>query len=323
MWLNAGMQHYVFNWYALPPFFTALCAYSLGLWIIWQQPSSRLRKALLLGTTCTAVWLGCFGMISLSATAPTAMAWARAAHLGVPFLPMAVYFYVTVGLRQYERDKPLIWISAAISVAFLVLSLSTRLVIADVERHWWGFYPLYGPAGGFLCGYFAVAIVLGLAKLRARLKETLRSTAFARRITLSAVAGVVLALTSVDFFADLRSAGLSLRLRPRSRVPRSHLRARTAPPDHVHDPGGRRPANLAHHAGSRARHHARRADRGEQPRDGQAAAARGGTSSLVCASARFSPRRLIGGSSSASAWRAEAWRISRPHGAPRPTGEST
>jgi PAS domain-containing protein len=129
------------------------------------------------------------------------MLWSRLAHLAVPFLPMAIYFYVTVGLRQYQRDKLLVWSSAVVSIAFVVLTLSTHLVVARVEKHWWGYYPLYGTAGDFLVGYFALAIVLGLAKLRARLKETVKNTVFGRRIAMSAIAGVVLALTSVDFIA--------------------------------------------------------------------------------------------------------------------------
>ena len=125
------MRHYDFTWYALPQLITALCSFSLGLWIIAHQPTSRLRKALLLGTTCTAVWLGCFGMVTLAADASTAMAWSRTAHLAVPFLPMAIYFYVTVGMRQYERDRMLIFMSAAVSVVFLVLGMGTRLLVAD------------------------------------------------------------------------------------------------------------------------------------------------------------------------------------------------
>ncbi len=194
------MQHYVFNWYTLPPFFTAFCAFSLGAWVIWRQPASQLRRVLLFGTTCTAVWLGCYGMIGSSADSSTAMLWARLAHLAVPYLPMAIYFYVTVGLRQYQRDKALVWGAATISFVFLVLALSTRLVVSGVEYHWWGYYPIYGPVGGFLCGYFAIAIVLGLAKLWARFGETVRNTTFGRRLTMSAIAGVVLALSSVDFF---------------------------------------------------------------------------------------------------------------------------
>ena len=249
------------------------------------------------------------------------MAWARAAHLGVPFLPMAVYFYVTVGLRQYERDKLLVWISAAVSVAFLVLSLSTRLVVADVERHWWGFYPLYGPAGGLLCGYFAIAIVLGLAKLWARLKETLRSTAFARRITLSAVAGVVLALTSVDFFPIF-----GVPVYPFGYAPVLVFLAVIFVLERRHQimymtPAAAAPQILRTMQGAVL----------VTTPEGQIEVSNRATARLLQreeATSSVCPRRgvRLGGDWQfilKSAWRAEPSRISRPHGAPRPTGGST
>ena len=195
------MSNYVFSTLAIPPFFTALCAFALGLWVFLRQPASQLRRVLLFGATCTGIWLASFGFICISADVSTAMLWARVAHAAVPFLPMCIYLYATVGLRQYHLDKALVWTSVAISLTFVGLAFGSHLLIASIEKYWWGYYPRYGPAGPFLVGYFVLALVLGVVKLRARLGSTTEGSAFSHRITMSLIAGFAVALCSVDFLA--------------------------------------------------------------------------------------------------------------------------
>jgi PAS domain S-box-containing protein len=193
------MPDYVLNWLAFPPFLTAFCSLALGLWIFLRESQSQLRRVLLFGLVCTAVWLGAFGFMYMSADAGTALMWARLAHLAIPLLPVCIYMYVTVGLRELRRDIGLVLAAVAVSVAFMVLAFSTRLVVADVDKHWYGYYARYGPAGIILLGYFALAIVLGLVKLRTKLSETARGSIFSRRISMSIVLGLVVAVTAVDF----------------------------------------------------------------------------------------------------------------------------
>ena len=195
------MSHYAFNWFALPPFFTALCSLAVGLWVLRRDWASRVGATVFAGTATITVWLASFGIMYLAADASTALLWARVAHIAVPFLPVSIYLYFTVGLRRYHRDKLLVWAFVVVALASAGSALATQYLVAGVQRHWWGFYLTYGPAGPYLVGYFWLVLVLSINGLRTRLRETPKGSIFRRRIALSCLAGTLAAVASVDFLA--------------------------------------------------------------------------------------------------------------------------
>ncbi len=195
------MSNYAFNWFALPPLVTALCSLAVGLWVLRRDWASRVGATVFAGTAAITVWLAGFGIMYLAVDASTALLWARVAHIAVPFLPVSIYLYFTVGLRRYHRDKLLVWASIVVALASVGTSLTTHYLVAGVQRYWWGFYPKYGPAGPYLVGYFALVLVFGISGLRTRLRETPKGSVFRRRIALSCLAGAVASVVGVDFLA--------------------------------------------------------------------------------------------------------------------------
>jgi PAS domain S-box-containing protein len=193
------MSHYAFNWFALPPIITALCSLAVGMYVLRRDWTSRLAEAVFAGTAALSVWLGGFGLMYLAADESTAFLWARVAYYAVPLLPGAIYLYITIGLRHYQREKALVWVLLLTALAFVGLTHTTRLLISGVERHWWGYYAAFGPAGPYFVAYFGFVIVLGLAKLRSRLRDTPKKSVFYRRIAMSFLGSLAASVAAIDF----------------------------------------------------------------------------------------------------------------------------
>ena len=195
------MTNYVFNWFALPLAFTALCSLAVGISILRREWRSRVGAALFLVTTTISVWFGASALAYCSTNAGTAVFWTRIEYMAVPVLPAAIYLYIAVGLRIYHRQKFLIWALFVIAAAFTGLVHSTGLLVSGVMRHWWGYYPIYGLAGPFFVAYFVLLIALGTLQLRGRLREIPRGSPFHERITLSLAAFAVISVGAIDFVA--------------------------------------------------------------------------------------------------------------------------
>ncbi|MBN1322019.1 MAG: response regulator [Thermoleophilia bacterium] len=195
------MSHYDFNWFAILPLVTATCCLVVGFVILRRDWTSHVGQALFGGITALVIYLGAFGMMYLAANPPTALLWARAAHVAIPLLPVAIYIYITVGLRQYKRDKVLVWGSVVLALAFIAMVFGGDLLLADIEKHWWGYFPRYGPAGFFLAGYFGLVIVLGMANLWGRLRESPEGSVYRKRLAWLMISGVIACVPSFDFLA--------------------------------------------------------------------------------------------------------------------------
>jgi PAS domain S-box-containing protein len=196
------MSHYAFNGFALPPIITALCSLVVGLRVLRREWTSRVGEALFLGTATISIWLAASALMYLAADPSTAFFWAHVVYIAVPLLPAAIYLYATVGLRHYQSEKVFVWTLILAAFAFTGLAYASHLLLSGVEKHWLGYCPTYGPAGPVFVGYLAFVIVLGVIKLRSRLRETPKGSLFHRRIAMSCLAVAVVSVAAVDFLAE-------------------------------------------------------------------------------------------------------------------------
>ena len=140
---------------------TGTLVFLLGATVVIRERASRISLLFLALTTSVAVWLFAFSMMYAATDERTALFWARAAFIGIPFIPTAVYHFV-VGLARLERrlHTPIraAWLLSAL---FSILILTTNEIVDGVEQYSWGYYPRYGWASGpYLLFFF---VVLGAA----------------------------------------------------------------------------------------------------------------------------------------------------------------
>ncbi len=155
------MANYAFRAFAALPLATAMLVFLLGAVVVVRERASRISILFLALTTAVAVWLFAFSAMYASIDERTALFWARAAFIGIPFIPTAVYHFV-VGLARLERKlhAPVraAWL---LSAFFALIILTTDHVVDGVEKYSWGYYPRYAWASGpYLLFFF---VVLGAA----------------------------------------------------------------------------------------------------------------------------------------------------------------
>ncbi len=127
---------------AIPAATTAIVMIVFAAFVL-RRGASRLNRAFALLSAAVVIWMAAFTMMYLARDAATALFWAKAAYLGVPFIAPAVYQFTIEMLRIYERRRvalALAWGGAAVS-SFLVLT--TDLIVEGVTLFWWGHYPRY------------------------------------------------------------------------------------------------------------------------------------------------------------------------------------
>lgn len=151
---------YVLNPNALPTFLTAVAVVWLGIDIVIRERQSRVSVHFFVLTLTMAIWLFAFSWMYCATSARVAMWWVKAAYLGVPLIPSALYHFTSSTLRIVDRRRRLIRVSWALSIVFSVVAIGTDLLIRDVRLYPWGFYPQFRALSiPFLVFFFGMLIV--------------------------------------------------------------------------------------------------------------------------------------------------------------------
>jgi diguanylate cyclase (GGDEF)-like protein/PAS domain S-box-containing protein len=147
--------------YAVPTLVTAVLMLVLGTGVLLRR-LSVVAGAFFAMTASAALWLVAFSLMYCAKDADVALFWARAAYLGVPFLPPAIYHFTVEVLRiARERRGP---VGAAWGIAAVFAALAfTGMLVDRVQHYWWGFYPRYSVVAAlpfllFFFGYLVLAL---------------------------------------------------------------------------------------------------------------------------------------------------------------------
>ncbi len=150
------------------------------------------------------VWFFAFSWMYCSTDQTVAYWWAKAAYLGVPLLPSAIYHFTVVALQIDQRYKKLVLTSWVLSGLFSVLTLSSQALISGLYQYWWGYYPKYGWLSVPFLGFF---FWMMLANLRHYWIEYRRASPGIRkrRIQLFMFAFVFAYVATLDYLPSLES----------------------------------------------------------------------------------------------------------------------
>jgi PAS domain S-box-containing protein len=150
---------YHFSLYAVPMWLAAAATLILGVYVVARERITRETLAFLALHASVAIWAAMTGWMYIAASEELATTWARLAYVGVPLIAPAMYTFVVLVLGT-AAPRALIGAVWAIGAGFVALSLSTDLLIAGVQSHFWGFYFRYGPLGiPFLVFHFAASLL--------------------------------------------------------------------------------------------------------------------------------------------------------------------
>jgi hypothetical protein len=151
--------NYTFNPYAVPTFITTASILFLGLLVLILEWGTRVSLLFFLTTLAIGLWLFAFSWMYCATYEPVAFWWAKAAYLGVSFIPAVMYHFTVAVLRLQQRFIKWVWVGWILSGIFLTASLTTDGLVSGVYHYWWGYYPQYGWLGGpFLVFFFCMMV---------------------------------------------------------------------------------------------------------------------------------------------------------------------
>jgi PAS domain S-box-containing protein len=173
---------------SLPAFLTAAAMLALGVGVVVRERASRESRSFLLLTWTVIVWQLCFSFMYAAALPGPALFWARAAYLGIPLIPPAIYGFTVQVLRIAHRRRTLVRLGWGVSAAFVLVIVFTPAVITGLHRYEWGYYPHFsvGPGAVYLACFLALLVAaLGEYVLELRREPTGRSRARVKALLLA------------------------------------------------------------------------------------------------------------------------------------------
>lgn len=155
-------DNYQTSLFALPTLLTASTMLALGLMVLVRERESRVSVSFFLMTLAGGIWLLSYSMIYCTRTENAALAWSKVGHIGIVFIPPAVYHFTIASLQLYQRYKRRVWLLWEASAFLLIMVFVGDSFFSGARLYWWGYYPIYGWLGIiFVCCFF-VLIALSL-----------------------------------------------------------------------------------------------------------------------------------------------------------------
>jgi diguanylate cyclase (GGDEF)-like protein/PAS domain S-box-containing protein len=150
---------------ALPMLVTAAAVLMLGVVVIARERASTISISFLALTASVSTWLVGISMMYLSASARSAMVFARLAYIGVALIPAAVLHFTVALLDETRKRRVQLLLCWSTSIVFVALFTMTDLLLVGTWRYPWGFYPHLGaPTAAFLL-FFALSLGSSLVLL--------------------------------------------------------------------------------------------------------------------------------------------------------------
>lgn len=192
---------YFWNPYALPVILAASATLLLGIWVANRERSSAVSLLFCVLTLCLSIWLFAFSWMYCSRESEVALWWAKAAYLGVPFIPSAIYHFTVTVLGLFPFHRRSVWLTWLLSVSFAAAILTSDWLVSGLYHYWWGWYPRYGWLSVPYLTFFFGMMVVSLCHFWRVWRTTTPGTIDSRRVKALLIAFSVMYIGSIDYIA--------------------------------------------------------------------------------------------------------------------------
>jgi len=193
---------YEFSWFAVPVIVVGGLNWVLGTITLWRERASAPSLSLLFMTLVIGIWLLGLGGGYLAVDEGVARAWIAFSMIGTVLVPVGSLLHAAVGSGRLRALRAAVLAGVVCSLVLVVLALATDWLIADVHAYFWGYYPLYGPLGPVLMGYYAASFVIGGLIYRSGERDA-KSATGRGRMRLRRLALAVAIPASIDFLPTM------------------------------------------------------------------------------------------------------------------------
>jgi diguanylate cyclase (GGDEF)-like protein/PAS domain S-box-containing protein len=191
---------YAFNACAVPTLVTACAMFVLAVIVRARERGSREARHFTLLAATICIWLVCFSLMYLAKQERVALAWARAAYLGIAFIPAALFHFVVVVTRSWRRRR-MAWAGWAIAALFFAAIAGSDALVGDLYRYWWGFYPRFRWLGAPFLVFFFIMLGLSLRELWSDYRRASPAPAHGLRTRWLMIGFAIAYLGSFDYVA--------------------------------------------------------------------------------------------------------------------------
>lgn len=197
-----NLDNYALNPYAIPLAVVTTALFILCIIVLVKEKITQpTGLSFILLCSALIVWFFSFFWMYSAKTEDLALWWGKAAYMGVPFIPVAVYSFSAAFLKKPNEPSVLTVLFFAVAALFSFLNLTTDFMITGVYRYWWGYYLRYNLNSLFFLAYFCVVLVLVQRLHWTEYAKVKKGSIQHRRIRMMLCGILISYMGSVDFLA--------------------------------------------------------------------------------------------------------------------------
>ena len=189
------------NLYAIPNLACALACFVIGAFVLTKNYRSPVNMTFTLLALSMFTWQLGTALLLISVTPETAYRWSQVSYVGVIFIPVTAYHFITTSAREERAHKKIIWLSYSVAALIFLPLSQTRYLLEGVHHYTWGYWFKAGSLHSSFPVFFVVLMFMGLQFLyRGFQREISGSERTRRRYLFIAIA--ISCIGSVDFLPD-------------------------------------------------------------------------------------------------------------------------
>jgi len=121
------------TYFYLSAIFTSILSFFLGAFSLYKSRKSIVNRIFFLLSFCVSIWtFGLSKMVSANEEL-SALFWVKYLHIGVFLIPSIFFHFICALLNIQDKQKYLIKVGYLLSFLFIILNLSSNLLIANVK----------------------------------------------------------------------------------------------------------------------------------------------------------------------------------------------
>ncbi|MCX5726451.1 MAG: PAS domain S-box protein [Candidatus Saganbacteria bacterium] len=177
----------------------------LGIYILLQNRRSLSNISFASVCFCIFIWLFSFSIMSFLKKEELMVFWFKFGEAGVCFVPSSVYLFFISFIGRFQEKKNWVFSAYLVSLAFVILLLTTNQFVSGVYKYYWGYYDLFGPIGSLFLVFFAITMLMALLTLYEGYKSA--KTKYAKKIVqITFISSGLAYLAAFDFVAHYKIA---------------------------------------------------------------------------------------------------------------------
>jgi len=147
------------NPFAIPPLITCVIIFTTGVFVFFKNRKSSVNIIFGVFSLILVLWLFGYSMMYLSKDSDKALFWARTGFLGIIFIPILSYHFISTFLNIKNRILLfLIYLSAVPSI----LLSRTDYIYSGATLRFWGYYPTAGKIYIIFLSMFVILFLYGI-----------------------------------------------------------------------------------------------------------------------------------------------------------------